>query len=72
VIEVLKARRVRTNNAALYCGISGRTLEKLRVIGGGPAFYKIGRAVTYDINDLEHWLADKRRVSTSDFGKEAA
>jgi hypothetical protein len=72
MIEGISARRIRTACAAAYCGVSARMLEKLRVNGGGPIFYKIGRAVTYDFKDLDNWLADKRRRSTSDLGREAA
>jgi predicted DNA-binding transcriptional regulator AlpA len=62
------ARRLRTTEAAAHCGLSRRTLEKLRVLGGGPVYMKIGRAVVYDVDDLEAWLAAHRRRSTSDAG----
>ena len=41
-------------------------LNKLRVIGGGPTYVKIGRRVIYDTNDLDAYLARHRRTSTSD------
>lgn len=46
-----------------------RTLAKLRVIGGGPPFRKIGRLVVYDPSDLVAWANAKLsgpRRSTSD------
>lgn len=60
---------VRTRVAARYLSLSPRTLEKLRVTGEGPQYFKMGRAVLYAIGDLEAWLAGNRRCSTSDTGK---
>ncbi len=56
---------VRTRQAARYLSLSHRTLEKLRVTGGGPDYFKMGRAVSYAISDLDAWLAKNRRSSTS-------
>jgi hypothetical protein len=39
--------------------LSPRTLEKHRVLGGGPRFRKFGRRVLYAVSDLEAW-ADAR------------
>jgi hypothetical protein len=36
-----------------------RTLAKLRVLGGGPPFRKIGRLVVYDPSDLMAWAGSK-------------
>ncbi len=55
-----------TEQAALYVGLSRRTLEKMRTIGGGPRFRKHGRYVRYHIDDLDGWSAEHGRVSTSD------
>lgn len=55
----------RTPEAAAYCGSSKSTLEKLRLTGGGPKFLKLGRRVVYDPDDLDAWLASKKRLSTS-------
>ena len=52
--------------AAQRIGLSVSTLNKLRVLGGGPIFLKLGRRVAYDVADLNVWLASKRRRSTSD------
>lgn len=56
------------NDAAAYIKSAVSTLNHLRVSGQGPAFYKIGRRVIYDFDDLDQWLAGKRRNSTSDTG----
>jgi hypothetical protein len=36
-----------------------RTLAKLRVLGGGPPYRKIGRLVVYDPSDLAEWASAK-------------
>jgi predicted DNA-binding transcriptional regulator AlpA len=55
-----------TRQAAERCGLSPRTLEKRRVVGGGPQFVRLGGAVRYRLEDLEAWIAANRRRSTSD------
>lgn len=57
-----------TEEAAAYCGSSASTFEKLRLRGGGPVYCKIGRRVVYRVEDLDAWLAENRRRSTSDAG----
>lgn len=47
------ARYLTNNEAAAFLRLSPRTLEKQRVIGGGPRFRKFGRRVMYAIADLE-------------------
>jgi predicted DNA-binding transcriptional regulator AlpA len=59
-------RMLSTPEAAHYCGSSSSTLSKLRLYGGGPAFLKLGRRVVYHPDDLDAWLASRRRTSTSD------
>ncbi len=57
-----------TDQAAARCGLSPRTLEKLRITGGGAPYVKLGRAVRYELADLDAWIASSRRASTSDPG----
>ncbi len=52
--------------AARYLNLSPRTLEKHRVIGGGPRFRKFGRRVLYALVDLEAWANARACDSTSD------
>ncbi len=61
-----QSRRYRTPEAADYLGLSPSMLNKLRVFGGGPVFHKCGRAVIYDTADLDNWLRQQRRATTSD------
>ena len=43
-----------------------RTLQKWRVTGGGPRFVKLGRSVRYRQSDLDQWVRERQRTSTSD------
>ena len=52
--------------AGQYLRVSPRTLEKFRVVGGGPPFRKFGRRVLYATTDLEQWANDRVCESTSD------
>jgi len=52
--------------AAAYIRKSTSSLAKLRVYGGGPAYFKVGRRVYYDITELDEWLYVRRLSSTSD------
>lgn len=46
--------------------ISPRTMERMRQDGTGPVFIRIGRLIRYQDSDLEAWLVQRRRTSTSD------
>ena len=47
------ARYLTNDEAAAYLRLSPRTLEKQRVIGGGPRFRKFGRRVMYAVEGLQ-------------------
>ena len=64
----LPPRLLRTPEAARYLGLSGRTLEKHRTYGTGPAYLKLGGRVVYAIDDLNSWAGQGLRHSTSDPG----
>lgn len=49
-----------TKQTAHFCGLSSSAIEKHRVYGGGPTFYKMGGKVLYKRTDLEVWLEDHR------------
>jgi len=59
-------RYLTNDEAAGYLRLSPRTLEKQRVIGGGPRFRKFGRRVRYAVADLDAWAADRSFETTSD------
>ncbi len=59
-----------TKEAAEYLGVTPRCAEAWRVRGGGPPFVRISaRAVRYRLSDLNHWIAQRVRTSTSDPGR---
>ena len=60
------ARYLTNDEAAAFLRLSPRTLEKQRVIGGGPRFRKFGRRVMYAIVDLEAWADARSFEMTSD------
>lgn len=59
-------RLMRTNEAADWLGLSGRTLEKHRTFGTGPAYRKIGGRVVYAMQDLQAWADRGARLSTTE------
>ena len=52
--------------ATTYLSLSASTLNKLRVSGGGPRYVKLGGKILYDVRDLDQWIEDHKRNSTSD------
>jgi hypothetical protein len=56
------------DEAAGFLRLSPRTLEKQRVIGGGPRFRKFGRRVMYAVVDLEAWADARSFEATCDPG----
>jgi excisionase family DNA binding protein len=58
---------MRTPDAARYVALSESTLTKMRLIGDGLPFVKVGvRAVAYRRADLDAWLEARVRRSTTD------
>ena len=57
-----------TDEAAALLRLSPRTLEKLRVLGGGPRFRKFGARVVYALADLRAWADSNTYGMTSDPG----
>ena len=60
-----RLRRLSVEEASRFTGLSCSTLNKLRCRGGGPRFAKVGRRVIYDVADLDNWLANHLKTSTS-------
>ena len=54
-----------TSAAARFVGVSPSYLCKLRVLGNGPEFHKLGRRCVYRRVALEAYLAAHSRTSTS-------
>ena len=51
--------------AAAHVGISVSLLNRLRCVGGGPPFVKVGRCVRYSVADLDQWMVSHLRSNTS-------
>lgn len=52
-------------HAADFLSQSVRTIQKWRVSGFGPSFYKSGRSIRYRRRELLAWADTRRRKSTS-------
>jgi hypothetical protein len=52
--------------AAAVLQVKPNTLAKWRVIGEGPAFIRIGRAVRYSAREIARFIDSKTRRSTSE------
>jgi excisionase family DNA binding protein len=59
-------RLLTTGEAAEYLRVSVSFLMKARLRGDGPRFRKIGRSVRYTEADLELYLRQTARTSTSE------
>ncbi|MEW6238891.1 MAG: helix-turn-helix domain-containing protein [Candidatus Omnitrophota bacterium] len=56
-----------TLEAARILHLSRRTLESLRIRGGGPRFVRISnRCVRYRPEDISQWLEERSRFNTSE------
>lgn len=55
-----------TPQAAAYLRLAVSTLNKLRCVGTGPDFFRMGRAVRYKRSDLDAFRDSRRATSTTD------
>lgn len=68
-MEYISRTILRTPGAAKYLSLSISTLNKMRLRGDGPRYLKLGsHAVAYDLEDLDAWINERRRWSTSEEG----
>lgn len=56
---------LRESDVAERWNLSERCLQAWRLRGDGPPYLKLGRAVRYRLSDLDLWLENRRRTSTS-------
>lgn len=54
-----------TKQVAHLCGLGTSKVEKCRVYGGGPSYYRIGGKVLYKLSDVNAWV-EACRVSRED------
>ena len=57
-----KSKLLTTKELANLSGFSTSYFEKGRVLGYGPAWFKLGGAVRYCLEDYEAWLVNGRIV----------
>jgi predicted DNA-binding transcriptional regulator AlpA len=57
-----------SKEAARFLSLSPKTLEKHRVYGTGPRYFKLGGRVAYRYEDLMAWAQPGAKSSTSDPG----
>ena len=50
---------------AEYLTLTPKTLEKMRRVGNGPKFKKLGRTVRYLGSDIREWFGEQTRESTT-------
>lgn len=58
---------ITTKQAAQHLGVSARTVENWRTRGDGPPYLRLSRTkgVRYRLEDLEKFVAQRIRCSTS-------
>ncbi len=55
--------------AAAFLGVTGRSLQKWRQVGGGPRYVSLSaRCLRYRRIDLKAWSDERLRKSTADSG----
>jgi len=60
---------VDTNKLAERWSMKPKTLHNWRCLGIGPPYIKVGFRVLYEETEIEKWMAERRRTSTSDKGQ---
>ena len=63
-VNILPDGRLDTRNAALYLGLSPKTLAMMRCQGDGPSFIKLGRVFYYK-EDLDLWIGQAPRATST-------
>lgn len=57
--------KLTTKQAALYLGVSTRTMERMREENRGPSWFKSGDATNspclYELADLDMWVLVRKR-----------
>ena len=57
--------KLTTEQAAIYLGVSSRTMERMRADNRGPEWFKAGDAINspclYEVADLDMWVLARKR-----------
>ena len=65
LLDAVLPEFLKPGEAAAMLRLNKRTLDRYRIIGGGPAYYKFGTVVAYTLADLADWAAARRYRITS-------
>lgn len=63
-----KIKLLNESEAAEFLRLKPKTLARWRWKGQGPVYRKIGGAIRYTVTDMERYLEEATRQSTSDPG----
>jgi predicted DNA-binding transcriptional regulator AlpA len=66
------ARWLRARDAAAVLGVAVGTLADWRCEGKGPPFKRLGRAVVYDLAELNAWMEQRPSFTSTAAAHEAA
>ena len=61
-VSLNPADRLKTPEAAAFLGLEPITLRCWRCAQTGPAYYRNGKRILYEVRDLQKWL-EARRVT---------
>jgi len=65
--EVVDVGWLSPKEASRYLSVSLNALERMRRVGGGPPFAKLGRrTVRYRVPDLDAWMASRVVANTAE------
>lgn len=59
------AKPLTTDEVAELTRIPETTLRYYRYLGTGPRSFKLGRRVLYDRADVERWIAEQKKATSS-------
>lgn len=69
---MLDERLITDREVSKLTGIPRKTLQALRLRGGGPDFIKIRSSCRYRPSEIENWLKANTRKTTSEGGNSIA
>jgi predicted DNA-binding transcriptional regulator AlpA len=61
----MTARYLTTAEVAEMTRTPAETLRWMRYVSKGPKSFKLGRRVLYDVEDVEAWIAEARKVGSA-------
>ena len=68
MIDAVLPEFLKPREAADILRVSVRFLDRCRVQGGGPAYFKFANRVVYSLADLAEWAAARRYRNTAETG----